>query len=99
MRRPPNRLLKLILGWSFIALGVLGLFLPILQGVLFLAIGLGILAQELPWAHRLLTRLRHRYPHMAKMFEDARHKAGAWIHRLTHRRPAGRPDSPDGPLA
>lgn len=99
MRWPSRRLLKLILGWGFLVLGVLGLFLPILQGVLFLAIGLGLLAQELPWAHRLLTRLKHRHPHMARMFEDARHKGEAWVHRLTHRRPAGRPDSPDGPPA
>lgn len=99
MRRPSKRLVKLILGWSFLVLGVLGLFLPILQGVLFLAIGLGILAQEQPWAHRMLNRLKHRHPHMAKVFDDARHKTEAWIHRLIHRRHPERPDSPDGPRA
>ncbi|MBC7908685.1 MAG: PGPGW domain-containing protein [Rhodospirillaceae bacterium] len=81
-----KRLLKLILGWSFMVLGVLGLFLPILQGFLFLAIGLAILAQEQPWAHRLMTRIRHRYPHMADTFDHARHKAEGWVHKLTHRR-------------
>lgn len=80
------RRIKIILGWAFLILGVLGLFLPILQGVLFLAIGLAILAQEQLWAHRLLTRIRRKYPHMARVFDHARHKAEAWVHKITHRR-------------
>lgn len=111
MRRPAKRLMKLILGWAFVVLGVLGLFLPILQGMLFLAIGLAILAQEQPWAHRLMTRLRHRFPHMAEMFDHARHKAEAWVHHVIHRRKPKRneppplpnlppvSDPPDGPRA
>lgn len=96
-----RRMLKLILGWFFMVLGVAGLFLPILQGVLFLAIGLIILAQEQPWAHRLLTRIRHRYPHMAEMFDNAHRKAEGWMHRVTHRRrpPAEPREPPDGPRA
>jgi uncharacterized protein len=81
-----KRLLKIILGWVFLVLGVAGLFLPILQGVLFLAIGLVILAQEQPWAHGLMTRIRRRYPHMAMVFDNAHRKAEAWMHKLTHRR-------------
>lgn len=82
-----KRLLKLVLGWCCLVLGVLGLFLPILQGVLFLAIGLAILAQEQPWAHRLMTRIRHRYPHLTETLDHARHKAEAWIRKVTHRDP------------
>ncbi|MBC7950201.1 MAG: hypothetical protein H7Z12_00070 [Rhodospirillaceae bacterium] len=82
-----KRLIKIILGWVFLVLGVLGLFLPILQGVLFLAIGLAILAQEQPWAHRLMTRIRQRFPHMAGVFDNAHRKAEAWICKITHRRP------------
>lgn len=81
-----TRLLKIILGWVFLVLGVLGLFLPILQGILFLAIGLTILAQEQPWAHRLMTRLRNRFPAMAKASDEAHRKAEAWVHRVIHRR-------------
>jgi hypothetical protein len=91
---PGKRLIKLILGWTFMVLGVLGLFLPILQGVLFLAIGLAILAQEQPWAHRLMTRLRHRYPHMAEMFDRSHHRAEAWMHRVVHWRKSKPPDRP-----
>lgn len=81
-----KRLIKIIAGWAFMVLGVLGLFLPFLQGVLFLAIGLLILAQEQPWAHRLMSRIRHRYPHLTEKLDNAHHKAEAWMHRLTHRR-------------
>lgn len=51
-----------ILGWSFILLGVVGLFLPVLQGILFLLIGLVILSGESIWAKNLIQRIRKRYP-------------------------------------
>ena len=37
----------LIIGWFFIALGILGLFLPFLQGILFILIGLAIQIRQL----------------------------------------------------
>ena len=40
MKTHAKRILLLMVGWSFILLGIAGLFLPILQGVLFLLIGL-----------------------------------------------------------
>ena len=40
MKKGAKHYLFLALGWIFIFLGILGLFLPILQGILFLAIGL-----------------------------------------------------------
>ena len=51
-----------VLGYAFLVLGVLGMFLPILQGFLFLAIGLIILARHAPWAERLLNYLREKSP-------------------------------------
>jgi len=57
-----KRILLLILGWSFMALGVAGLFLPVLQGILFLLIGLAILSTEYHWARRWITRLYRKYP-------------------------------------
>ena len=44
------------------ALGVAGLFLPVLQGILFLMIGLVILSAEYHWARRLVAKARHKYP-------------------------------------
>jgi uncharacterized membrane protein YbaN (DUF454 family) len=77
-----KRGLILLVGWSFILLGVVGLFLPVLQGILFLAIGLIILSSEYVWAHHLLHKLRTRFPAVAAAADMASEKAGAWLHRI-----------------
>ena len=51
-----------VVGWSFILIGIVGLFLPILQGILFLLIGLLVLSKESKWAKDLLHRIEKRYP-------------------------------------
>jgi uncharacterized protein len=78
-----KRILILIVGWAFILLGIVGLFLPILQGVLFLLVGLIILSSEYVWAHRLLTRLRKRFPKIGRTADLATEKATAWLRRIT----------------
>jgi uncharacterized membrane protein YbaN (DUF454 family) len=50
------RILRLTAGWSLIVVGVIGLFLPILQGILFIASGLAVLSTESRWARALLQR-------------------------------------------
>jgi hypothetical protein len=40
------RLLRQVLGWFFILLGLLGLVLPVLQGVLFLVIGVALVGRR-----------------------------------------------------
>jgi uncharacterized membrane protein YbaN (DUF454 family) len=77
-----KRLLKLTAGWLFIVLGILGLFLPILQGMLFLLIGLFILSQELPWAARLLEKLKTRFPKVTKLMTDADDYVRKFLHTL-----------------
>jgi uncharacterized protein len=62
-------------GWGFILLGIAGLFLPILQGILFLLIGLALLSNTSPWAARLLLRLRNRFPAVSRKFDEAMVKA------------------------
>lgn len=65
-----KRVVVLVVGWSLIAFGVVGLFLPILQGVLFIMLGLLVLSRESKTAHRWLQRGRRRYPLVdAKMKE------------------------------
>jgi uncharacterized membrane protein YbaN (DUF454 family) len=76
-------------GWAFILLGVIGLFLPILQGVLFLLIGLLILSSEYVWAHRLLLKIRSRFPAMATRWDEAHGIAHKWIAKVF--RSAGHP--------
>lgn len=78
-----KRALLLIVGWTFMVLGVLGLFLPILQGVLFLLIGLIILSSEYIWAHRLLTKIRERFPRVGRTADHAAERAAAWMQRFS----------------
>jgi hypothetical protein len=61
---PWKRLAIIVVGWTFLALGVVGLFLPFLQGILFILIGLVILSKEYHWAGRLVSRLRKRFPRL-----------------------------------
>ena len=70
---------RLVVGWTFILLGVAGLFLPFLQGILFLAIGLLILSGEYMWAQNLVQKLRIRFPKLASRFDQAAHKAHSWM--------------------
>jgi uncharacterized membrane protein YbaN (DUF454 family) len=54
------RIVRLAAGWSLVALGIVGLVLPILQGVALILAGLAVLATDLPWARRWLHGLRDR---------------------------------------
>ena len=85
-----KKLVVLLLGWAFIVLGVIGLFLPVLQGVLFLLIGLFILSSEYVWAHRLLQKVRNRFPKLAARCEEASQKAHDWLTRVMRR--GGQPE-------
>jgi uncharacterized membrane protein YbaN (DUF454 family) len=80
-----SRLAMLTIGYGFLGLGVLGLFLPFLQGVLFLAIGLIVLSRHAAWAERLLARLKARYPRAGNMFVRAEVMAERWLHRISRR--------------
>jgi uncharacterized protein len=66
------------LGYAFLVLGVAGLVLPFLQGILFLLIGLVILAEHAPWARCLLDRLRERHPKAGALIDGAEAKAAGW---------------------
>lgn len=61
-----KRALLIATGWLFIVLGIAGLFLPILQGILFLVIGLLILSREYTWAQNILQRFEKRFPDISK---------------------------------
>jgi uncharacterized membrane protein YbaN (DUF454 family) len=82
MTQTLKRGLVLLTGWSFILLGIAGLFLPVLQGVLFLLIGLVILSSEYVWAHHLLRKLRTRFPKLGAVADRASEKAAEWLHRI-----------------
>jgi uncharacterized membrane protein YbaN (DUF454 family) len=77
-----TRILYLSAGWALIALGAAGLFLPFLQGLLCIALGLLVLSRHSPWAKRLLERFRARYPRLAAKLQIRRKR---------------RPGTPEGP--
>ena len=66
-------------GWALLILGILGLFLPILPGVLLMVVALSLLSIEYAWARRWMGSLLHRFPATEKRFQVflARHKKAA----------------------
>lgn len=82
MNRAVKKALALVAGWVFIILGVIGLFLPFMQGVLFIIIGLTILSSEYVWAHHLLTKVRTRFPRIALFSDRAQKTATGWVRRV-----------------
>ena len=61
--------IRQMLGWTFIVLGILGLFLPLLQGVLFLVIGIALVGRRnwlLRWSSvtiKVFVRRWATHPH------------------------------------
>ncbi len=76
-----KRWLILLTGWGFVLLGIAGLVLPILQGVLFLFIGLVILSSEYVWAHNLLKKLQKHFPGLSARVHQASERARKWMIR------------------
>jgi len=60
-----KRFFKLALGWALLILGTVGLFLPILQGLLFIFLGVALLSAQSEWVRRGLESLRSRFPRQA----------------------------------
>ncbi len=94
MKKTLKRAAILVLGWAFILLGIAGLFLPVLQGILCLLIGLFVLSAEYPWAHRLLHRLKARFPRIAAQFDGAKEKSERWLMRILRREQAAEGQEP-----
>jgi len=69
----------LIIGWLFIVLGILGLFIPILQGILFIMIGLAILSSRSEMIKRFLKHLEKRYPRHHERIETWEKKVRGWF--------------------
>jgi len=79
VKRTIKRALKISIGMFFLLLGAVGLVLPILQGVLFLFIGLAILSTEsrriralMEWLRGKFPRLFHGYDHVREVLHECR---------------------------
>ncbi|MBO2533745.1 Putative transmembrane protein (PGPGW) [Planifilum fulgidum] len=69
MRERAKRIWTMTLGFLFLLLGIAGLFLPFLQGILFLLIGLYLLSKTSRLAKKLLLRLQTRFPRFARQLD------------------------------
>jgi uncharacterized membrane protein YbaN (DUF454 family) len=81
-----KRFLLRLTGWGCIFLGILGIFLPILQGILFLLIGMYILGRVSPrmrmWRMRARRKARDRYPSWTGKFEEAEVRAKRLVNKI-----------------
>ena len=89
MNASVKRVLVLLVGWLCILVGIVGLFLPILQGILFIVIGLIVLSSEYAWARHWLEKLRARFPKISHMADEAGAKASALLQRISPSRKSG----------
>jgi uncharacterized protein YqgC (DUF456 family) len=51
---------KLVVGWSMLLLGVVGIVLPIVPGIPFLLAGLVMLSRRYAWAEKAIDIIRRR---------------------------------------
>jgi len=70
----PVRLALLVGGWIVTLAGIAGLFLPVLQGVLFLFLGLAMLSVSSRTVHGWLRGLFRRWPRGWRRMEKLRRK-------------------------
>jgi uncharacterized membrane protein YbaN (DUF454 family) len=68
-------------GFSLLFLGLLGTVLPVLQGVLFFALGLFVLRHQYAWAHHGMEWLRRRWPQQVDSVEALEARLIAWFRR------------------
>jgi len=67
-----RRFIRIALGSLLILLGVPGLFLPVLQGWLFIALGALLLSVDLPLFDRMVRWLEERFPLIRQPLERMR---------------------------
>jgi len=72
-----KRIIRYVSGFSFLVFGVIGLFLPVLQGVLFIIVGLLILAPESRMIRQMIARIRLKYPELFARVRSFRKKKGS----------------------
>jgi len=71
------RAARIALGVGLLLLGLVGLVLPVLQGTLFLILGLTVLARESARVRRTLAWVQERAPHpVARGLAALRHEGG-----------------------
>lgn len=75
------RVAVLTVGWLLVLIGIVGLFLPVLQGGLSLVVGFALLSIASQTVHLKLRSLMGRWPRAWKRLEKLRRRVHAWLHR------------------
>ena len=74
MKTRIKRAARIISGWIFLLLGVAGLFLPVLQGILSLAVGAFLLSPYIRFFRKMKCVLYRRFPRSREFAERLRRK-------------------------
>ena len=69
--------IRTVLGTALLILGIVGLFMPVLPGWLFIIPGLALLARDFAWAEKLEASLRARFDLARRRFEASREEPEA----------------------
>jgi len=88
------RAVSIALGWLLVVIGIVGLFLPVLQGGLSLALGFALLSISSQWVHLKLRGWMGRWPAIWKRMERFRRRLHGWLHRTAGAPPSAPPDPP-----
>jgi hypothetical protein len=78
-------LTRKLAGFGLLGVGLLGLVLPILQGILFLALGLFVLRDQYDWAREGMVKLRTRWPRQVEGIEAMEARLVVWSRRQAER--------------
>lgn len=70
MKATLTRFMKVIAGWALVFVGVIGWFLPIVPGTLFIFLGLAILSAQSEWVRNKIELLKVRFPRQAARLHD-----------------------------
>jgi len=72
------RYIRITLGSLLLLLGIAGLALPLLQGLLFIILGVLLLARDIPLFSRIATQFRKRFPRISRAAENTRRRIKEW---------------------
>ena len=76
-----SRIKWLLLGGGFVVLGIIGLFLPFLQGILFIVFGILCLSKGSALVRSQKIAFKRRFPKLGSKLTYLEDKARAWRKR------------------
>ncbi|MBY0273031.1 MAG: hypothetical protein K2X02_06475 [Alphaproteobacteria bacterium] len=76
------RLLRLILGYFFLLIGMIGIFIPLLQGWLFIILGLLLLKGHAKWVKTLNLWVSKKYPKSRSIIRRLHKTINDWLSKL-----------------